>query len=202
MVDWVHSITQPFSGTKNILNFLVLAVLNAFWFLLLPAVIVNGYLVRFVQNVYQAKKELPEWPTFEWHEWWYMLKHGFFFTLISFIYLAVPFVIAYFGAAGTLPLWFVLLAFLLFFVLIFILPMALVYYATTENIWQAFNFPEIFSAIFKKIVPYLLACLLWFIFFVLAIFLGNYLSYFSGLVLVYPTMFILNACAQILAEEQ
>jgi hypothetical protein len=155
-----------------------------------------------MRSTIQGKEEMPDWPGFKFDEWLGLLKNGFFFTLIMIVYLVIPFTIAYFGTANQISLWMILISVLVFLAVIFILPMALAFYAATESIWQAFNLPEIFIKIFTNIWTYLLAYVMTVVIFLIFLTIASYVPFLIGLVLVYPSVFAMHAFVQILAEKQ
>lgn len=202
MVNIVKSFSYPFASKENLLNSVLFLIFTTAWYLLFPVILFNGYLVKMIRNVMQGKKEMPFWPVLDLAGWGYIIKHGFLYTVIMAVYLAVPFLFAFLGTYNGISLYLILVSVVLFLAVIFIMPMALAYYAATENFLQAFNIPEIGFAIFRHISSYALVFFITAIMFLLAIFLGSYVSLFLGAFMAYPIIFEMHAFAQILAEEQ
>ncbi|MDD5181798.1 MAG: DUF4013 domain-containing protein [Candidatus Nanoarchaeia archaeon] len=200
MVDVLDSLRFPFEK-KNIISFLILSVLNVIWYLLVPLVAVNGYVVMLIRNVIE-KKQMPDWTKFKFADWLYLLKHGFLYSVIMAVYFAVPFLLAFLGTNNTISFGLILASFITFLFVMAVLPMALVYYAATESFIQAFNLPEIMLTIFRNIWKYLLVYFTSLALFVIALFIGQYLFYFAGIVFIFPTVFAAHAFAKILAETQ
>jgi hypothetical protein len=202
MVEFIRGLVYPFSKTDNIINFLFLAILNALWYFLLPLILVNGYLVKVIRSTVEGKTEMPEWPGFNWSEWGQIIKKGFVYTLIMLIYLAVPFAVAYFGTIQGVSVGVVLLSLLLFLVILFFMPMALVNYAATDSFAQAFNFPEIFMQIFRNIGACILTYVITAALFGITLYISSFAPFFAGFVLIYPILFGVCMLAQILAKAQ
>jgi hypothetical protein len=202
MVDLVRSLVYPFSKLENIVDFLLLAILSAFWYAVLPVIFVNGYLVKVIRNAVEGKEDLPDWPGFKLSGWWNMFKKGIGYSVIMIIYFAIPFAIAFFATFNGVSFWLIMFSLLALFAVAAILPMALVYYAATEKFSQAFNFPVIIASIIKKVKTYLLIYLITAVLFAAALFIASYLSYFGGFVLIFPVVFGMTALAKLLAETQ
>jgi hypothetical protein len=202
MVDFIRGLAYPFSKLDNMINFMFLAILNALWYFLLPMIFVNGYLVKAIRSTFEGKPEMPDWPGFNWSEWWQIIKQGSVYTFIMLIYLAVPFGVALFGTASGFSIGMVLLSLLLFFVVLAFMPMALVNYAATDNFVEAFNFPELFMKIFKNLGAWLLTYVISAALFGITLYISSFIPYFAGFVLIYPTLFGVCMLAQILAKAQ
>ena len=150
-MDYVGAIKYPLKDWKN---FLIGFLLGVIWWTLIPLFFIVGYLVEFIKSVLSnggpPKWNLANIKTF--------LIKGTSGIAISLVYLLPPLIV---GAGGTsLPVsnplgvalyW---ISFVLFLIVLFLLPAAIVVYAATENIWKAFDLEETIPLIKSKLFPY------------------------------------------------
>ena len=136
-------------------------------------------------------------------------------TIIILTYLFIPFLLTY-GATSlagiTTPaaitgvedlpeldafaMTLALLATITFFAAIFIIPMAMMVYAATENIKEAFNIPVILEKIVMDVVSYLRAYMFSLAMFILFLLVLPFVSVFMGFVMINPALFSVHIFAQ------
>lgn len=126
-------------------------ILGFFSFLILPAIILYGYLVDVLRKTAKGGNEPPEFD-----DWGEMIKDGFVGIVISFVYSIVPFLIVFGistvflgggaaiggdggGALAGIGLLSVLLVIPLLFVIYYTVPAAITAYATEGKIGAAFS---------------------------------------------------------------
>ncbi|WP_276271873.1 DUF4013 domain-containing protein [Haloarcula litorea] len=80
------AIRYPWQGDEKVTTLLLGGVLGLLGFLLIPAILVLGYLVRVVRQVEAGDRERP--PTFE--DWGDLLIDGLVATLVAIVYTLVP----------------------------------------------------------------------------------------------------------------
>jgi hypothetical protein len=212
MVDYLQALKYPVSDIKK---YLVGGVINLVWFVIFPLFVVNGYLVRVIQSTIQGNEKMPEWKGFL-----DLIKHGFFVTAIVVLYMVIPFLLSYasisivgniqlpasidqtFTVPAIPPVVFpmLILTFLIFLGAAFFLPMAIVFYAASEDIMQAFNIKDMLYRIQFRIVEYVVTYLVSVLMTVLFFALIPITTVFSGILLFYPMVFIAHIFAQIFRE--
>lgn len=150
-----EGLSYPFKGENALGRFVIGAVLLFFSFLILPAIVYYGYLVRVLRDTANGLEEPPEFD-----DWGGMLVDGLKMIVITVVYGIVPFSIAFGvlllgvvgGAAagesgGGIVAGFGLLGFLVFFlaslVLLYVLPAAVTNFAREDRVGAAFDFDTI-----------------------------------------------------------
>jgi hypothetical protein len=143
--------------------FLMIPFLNVFSF---------GFFARFIHNRLETgSKELPSW-----NNWSLLFLKGLEWGVVIAIYFAIPllilsllpepvmvflvnpkFVITLLNIRGYLILF---VSFLLGFVVMFFLPMALIIYSDSGSFLDGIQFQKIFRRIQMKILPYITAYLI------------------------------------------
>ena len=216
MVDYKEAITYPLIDIKS---FFIGFVLSVFWFLLLPLLFVWGYVVETIRETLQQSNKLPHWFTFG--NWITFLKHGVMIFIIGIAYLLPPLIVDMTAfslsgnfmdtiiAGGTpsfnpLVMSLMIVGFILFLVLIFLLPMAILLYSATEDIRYAFKFSEIFPRIQRAFFPYLKAygvsALVFILFFLLLA--VPVIGFLIGGILFYPLIFSARLFAEVFREYE
>jgi hypothetical protein len=199
MVDIVDALKYPFS---NLRKFAISAIINLFWFLMLPIFFINGYIITVIRSTLQNKNELPEW-----NDMFGLLKQGFILTMIQFIYIMIPVLISYFAFStmgitnvqvltpDNMPMVssfsFILLTVstLLFILVLFIMPMVTMVYAASEDMRTAFNLRIILEKIMIAPIDYMVVFSASTVMYLAFIILIPMLSVFIGLVLIYHSLF-------------
>lgn len=163
-------LTYPTRGESWIARFLIGGVLSLLSFLILPAFIVTGYLVRALGSTIRGDPDPPDWE-----DWGGLLVDGLKATLVILVYAVVPFAVfgvlssvligagsAAGGDGGGLLAGFGLLTMLLMipalFVVYYFIPAALGNMAREDSFGAAFDF-----AVIKEValsVEYFVAVLL------------------------------------------
>ncbi|KAA9397212.1 DUF4013 domain-containing protein [Haloarcula sp. CBA1130] len=131
---------------------LIGGVLLVFFFLLIPLLAFNGYLLRVIGTTVQGESEPPAWD-----DWGGLIVDGIKFSIVGLVYSIVPMVVI-FGIGGTLIglggaagesgggiiAGFGLMAFLLLipvlFLIYYIVPAALANMAVEGSLGAAFDF--------------------------------------------------------------
>jgi len=169
-------------------------------FLILPTILVDGFIVRLCEKNIQREKGLPNYS-----EILKFLKQGLIFRIIQFLYLLpvillfiilsflIPKNISPLDKVSAVPFYVFLLAILiliLLFLVWLLFPFAIVLYAENMTFEDAFNFNKIFSFILIKwksiIVIRLISILLFFIF----LFIIPFLNLFSFIFLAFQRAYI------------
>jgi hypothetical protein len=142
-------------------------------FLILPALIIQGYMIAIVRRVMQNDSE----PLPEWTDWGKLLKDGFFVTVAQFFW-TLPFLLvmllgigmtigfgsmsnqdlAAAGATGSIFLV-VCLGLLFAVALLFITPALYIQYAIKDDFGACFRFSEIIDIIRNNLADILVAFL-------------------------------------------
>jgi len=215
MVNYKEVMAYPLSDVKSFFTGFVLSV---FWFLLFPLLFVWGYIVEVIRETLQHGNKSTYW--FAPENWITLLKYGAVIFVISTIYLLPPLLIdmaAYSLSGNTigastggipsfnpLSMFLVIVGFILFLVLIFLLPMAIVLYSATEDIKYAFNPSEIFPRIQRAFLPYLKAygvsILVFALFFLLLT--VPLIGFLLGGILFYPLIFSARLFAEVFKEYE
>jgi hypothetical protein len=211
LVDIISLLKYPVS---NIKRFLVAALINTFWFLVIPIFFINGYVVRVIRSTIKEEPELPAWDN--WKE---ILKHGFILSVIMLAYILIPMVFTYIAVtvgnlpsptdmatAGTLPqisavaMVFLILSSLSLIFIAFIMPMVMLVYSASEELKQAFNIPLILEKIMANIFSYIKACVLSLAGWVIFLLLFPFISFAAGFVMAYPSIFSAHVFAKSFKE--
>jgi hypothetical protein len=216
MANYVKALVFPFTSKDNVKNFVLGGIINAFWFLLIPLFFTGGYLIKIIQNVLQEKEELPSWgkPLD-------ILKHGIFTVFILLAYNIIPILILAFtgrqmqtnlatltelttSTVSPFLLALAVIGVIIAAIVWFILPMALVTYAATEDVRQAFNFSEIFSKLRKRLfgylITYMISILLAALFSLLL--LVPIVQFAVGFFMFYVLVFVMHTFSQIYTEAE
>ena len=151
-----EALSYPTSGDRGIGRILIGGVLTFFWFLIIPVLLIYGYVVRSMGAAATGQEE----PV-EFEDWGGMLVDGLKALIISIAYGIIPFAIAVFfttiataggaaagnsNAAGVfagLGLLGAVLNFLASLVVSYVLWAALTNFAVEGNIGAAFDFTTI-----------------------------------------------------------
>ena len=145
-------------------------LLGGFFFMLPPFFILSfGFAAKFIYNRLETgNKELPSW-----NHWGTLFIKGFEWGLIILFYLAIPvlflsllpgsfieflvnprFIISNLNFNGFFILFF---SFILYFVAMFFLPMALIIFSDTGSLINAVKFENLYKHIKRKLLPYIFA---------------------------------------------
>lgn len=217
MVDYVKALIFPFTSKQNVLNYVIGSVITILSFTIIPIFFLLGYLVRIIQHSVQEKEEMPGWNLpIE------MLKHGLSAFLVLVAYLIVPLLIGVLGvqSAGsvdqvilnpellsTVPSYSIALVFIsaiISVIVLFILPMAVIRYAATENIKEAFNFLEILARLRKRLFGYIITyaiTLLTFLISVTVLFVP-FAQIIGAFVFFFAMVFVIHTFSQIYLEAE
>lgn len=141
--------------------------------LAIPFVVLGGYGISAMRKVIKGEEdELPEWELMADH-----FRFGLMALLIFLGYYAVPFLVTVFTIGGSLisllgtraadgstsvGIWFILgtiLAGLIGLAIYFILPMAILNYATTDELGSGFAVGNIIEKITSNLQPYVVVVL-------------------------------------------
>jgi hypothetical protein len=174
-VDINRAFRYVFEDKEWITKLLIAIVMSILSFLILPAFILQGYLVTIVRRVMR----LDSVPLPEWADYGKLLKDGFFVTVAQIIW-TLPFLVILFigvgatigfgglaevseglataGAMGSFILVFCL-AFLFAIALLFITPALYIQYAIKDDFGTMFRFGEIFDIIRNHLADILVAFL-------------------------------------------
>lgn len=154
-----ESVNYPRQGPDPLRTILIGGILSLLGFLLIPAILVLGYLMRALGHSIDGAEEPPQFD-----DWGELLVTGLEALAISIVYLVIPAIV--FGAsvggivleavltgdvsvatiAGSLVGFF--LSFLLFLLAWYILPAALANFAAKDRIGAGFAFGDIRPVIF------------------------------------------------------
>jgi hypothetical protein len=211
LVDIVSLLKYPVSNPKR---FLVAALINLVWFIIIPIFFINGYIVRVIRSTIKDEPELPGWDN--WKE---ILKHGFIMSVIMLAYILIPMVFTYIAvtvgnlpapsemaAAETLPqisavaMTFLILSSLSLMFITFVMPMVTVVYAASEDLKQAFNIPLILEKIMANVFSYVKACVLSLVAWIIFLLLFPFISFAAGFVMAYPSIFSAHVFAKSFKE--
>ncbi|MEQ8190213.1 MAG: DUF4013 domain-containing protein [Candidatus Eremiobacterota bacterium] len=133
--------------------------------------LIFGYFIRAYRKILHGEyKEPPEWD-----DMMDIFSQGMIGIFIVLIYMFLPFLLILIGYlltgggyyvissqgaisfAGILSLMIILLGFLLLFLALILLPMALAFYADSLDIMEAINLPQVAGKIFDNIENYFMA---------------------------------------------
>jgi hypothetical protein len=145
--------------TNKILIGVLMSLLS---FLILPALILNGWLVQIVRNVMGGDKR----PLAEWDDWGKLLKDGFYLFVAQLVY-TLPFLIIFFialassfgisglsgelgeeaASAGFMATFGLLgcVSIIFAIALLFLTPALTIQYAMTDDLGACFRFSEVFA---------------------------------------------------------
>ncbi|HDQ59962.1 MAG TPA: DUF4013 domain-containing protein [Candidatus Woesearchaeota archaeon] len=217
-IDFLDAVKYPFSSKENIINLLIGSVMNIVWWLLLPGILVLGYVVRFAENTLQGNPNMPVWNT--WLSLKDNIKKGFSVLAIVILYILLPFLIIqaalFFSGVDTelasegvqdvsaVTLSFVSVGVVLIAVVLFLLPMALMEYVSTGRITDAFNLGDIFSRITLNFLSYFVTHLVVFAFFVITVLMISlpFINMISGALLFIVMIFATRIYAKLFAGSQ
>lgn len=152
---------------------LIAILMSVFAFLILPALILQGYLVAIVRRVMNQDNE----PLPEWSDWGKLLKDGFF-VFVGVLVWTLPFLIVLmigiamtigFGSmsnenlaaagASSAGLLVACLGILFVIALLFVTPALYIQYAIKDEFGALFRFSEIFGIIRNHLADILIAFL-------------------------------------------
>jgi hypothetical protein len=160
-VDISQAFRYVFDDERWTNKILLGVLMTVFSFLILPALILNGWMVQIVRNVMGGSKR----PLAEWDDWGKLLKDGFFLFVAQLVY-TLPFLIIFFivfassiglsglsevsedaAAAGFMATFGLLgcVAFIYAVVLLFLTPALTIQYAMTDDLGACFRFGEVFA---------------------------------------------------------
>jgi hypothetical protein len=164
-----------FDDTQWISKLLIGVLMSLLSFLILPALILQGYAVKIVRHVMAGNRDnLPEWS-----DYGDLLKDGFFVTVAEIIW-TLPFIILFvvgglatgglgsladngsdLAAAGAMGGGLLLACLALLFVvaLLFLMPAILIQYAITDEFGATFRFGEVWAIIRNNLADILLVFL-------------------------------------------
>lgn len=161
---------------KQWLSKLLIAVaMSVLSFLILPALILQGYLVKIIRQVMGG-----DWDSLpEWDDWGALLKDGFFVTVAQIVY-TLPFILLFIvggiatgglgslaeggsdlaslGALGGVSVL-ACLAVIFAIALLFLTPAILIQYAIKDDFGALFRFGEVFGIIRNRTADILIAFL-------------------------------------------
>lgn len=157
-MDVRKAFTYVFEDKEWLVKLILGVVMSVLSFLILPALILNGYMVAIIRRVMHGEKEnLPQWD-----DWGKLLKDGFFVTVAQFLWVLPLFLLAtvVFGATAGFGSMFessdvmsTLMAavfsvggclfFLAAIALAFIAPAIAIQYARTGEFGACFRFGEV-----------------------------------------------------------
>jgi len=178
--DLFEAMRYPFTNKENIKNFIITSLVNIVWWLVIPWILVWGYIIKYIQNNLEESDFLPEWNFSSLKE---ILLKGLSVLLIFILYFAIPIILSYIGSSfmgGTIftpeeigsfgipPVSLALftISSVFFIFIMIILPMALVRYAATEELKEAFNIGEILYRIKRRFTNYFFVIFVTFLLFV------------------------------------
>lgn len=144
-----EGLSYPMQGDDWIARMLIGGVLIFFSFLLFPAIIFYGYLVKILKETIEGSEEPPAWE-----DWGELFVDGLKSMIVSFVYAIVPtavifgigFAVLGVGAAGEsglvagFGLMFFLLLIPIMFLVYYLVPAALANMAIQDSIGAAFDF--------------------------------------------------------------
>jgi len=188
-------LSYPMQGDSWIAQMLIGGVLLTFFFLLIPLLAFNGYLLRVIGTTVQGESEPPAWD-----DWGELIVDGIKFSIVGFVYSIVPMVVI-FGIGGTLIglggaagdsgggiiAGFGLIAFLLLipvlFLIYYIVPAALANMAVEGSLGAAFDFSLLKNVVLTS--DYFIAVLMPIVVGIITNIISNVLAFtVIGLVLV------------------
>lgn len=164
-MDIRQSFAYVFEDKRWVSKILIGALLSMFAWLIIPAFILNGYLIAIIRNVMNGERGGAALP--EWDDWGKLLRDGFFVTIAEIIY-ALPFLLILgvgfmgtigFGglsdmnndiaSAGLMATWGVTgcLGFLALVALLFLAPAITIQYAIKDDFGACFRFGEVWNII-------------------------------------------------------
>ncbi len=125
---------------KDWLKKVIVAVLLSFFsFLLIPVIILNGYLIEVTQMVIENETGLPKWSN-----WRRQFKKGLHLLVAVFVYISPGALIALTGLSEN-EFLLVILGYIGIF-----MPVVIIQYARTERIKSVFNLREFWRIVNKK----------------------------------------------------
>lgn len=164
-----------FNDTQWISKLLIAIVMSLLSFLIIPALVLQGYVVKLIRQVMGGQdNELPEWM-----DYGKMLRDGFFVTVGELIWV-LPFMVLFFivaavtgglsnaaenssgivsAAAAGSGLLLACLVILMIVVFLFLTPALLIQYAREDEFAALFRFGEIFDIIRENLADILIAFL-------------------------------------------
>lgn len=156
MVDYVEAIKRPILDTTSLLYGVVLGILGV---LVIPALIIDGFVLGVAKNAASGSPGLPQWG-----EWVDLLVKGILFWIISFLYMLIPIVLFSLGAGSMLMSLLmgdtaavaagmgtggimITIGSLLMLIAALLLPIALVKYAVEGSFGAAFKIGDIIKKV-------------------------------------------------------
>mgnify|MGYP000868632470 FL=1 len=164
-IDYRPAFSYPFRG-KNLRRRLLIGCACS---LILP--LIFGYFIRAYRKILHGEDSEPP----EWDDMMDIFSQGMIGLFIVIIYLFLPFLLILIGYlltgggyyvissqgvisfTGILSLMVVLVGFLLFFLALILLPMALAFYADSLDIMEAINLPQVAGKVCDNIENYFMA---------------------------------------------
>ena len=173
-MDVNRAIRYVFDDKQWISKVLIAVVLSLFSWLIIPAFIVAGYMVKLVRQVMHGQ----DTPLPEWTDWGDLLRDGFFVLVAEFLWM-LPFIVLILivslatGGLGSMSdggdalaaattgagLLLACLVLLMVIALLFVLPALIIQYAIKGDFGALFRFSEVFDIIRNHMSDILLALL-------------------------------------------
>lgn len=173
-MDVNKSIRYVFDDKQWISKLVIGALLSMLGFLIVPALILQGYVVKIIRGVMNGDRDsLPEWDN-----WGELLRDGFFVTVAQLVY-TLPFIIlmivgglatgglasvtgnndlaAVAATGGGILLMCLILLIVIAF--LFLTPAILIQYAIKDDFGATFRFGEVFDIIRNNMADILIAFL-------------------------------------------
>lgn len=166
------SLRFPLRGDDTLRVLLIGGALSFFAFLVVPGIIVQGYLVRVLGAATRGDVDPPEFE-----DWGDLLLDGIKVIVVQLVYVAIPFIVLFFamlftvyGPGGEAPRdglargvglfggLLVFVAVLLFLVAAYLIPAALANFASHDDLGAAFDLSTVTDAALT--VDYLVAVVL------------------------------------------
>jgi len=209
-VDFGEAFRYPFQKGVNILIGGVLCLLS---FLIIPAFLVEGYIVRVMADTIEGRDEMPEWS-----DWGYLLTKGVGAFVISLVYLIIPIIIIAIVLAAALAalipammtgslgavimgaLGGILVSIIIAFFFGFVCMVGILRYADKGNIGSAFAFGEIFEELKEKFAQYLLAYLILFGAAIVLGLLAVFIPFIGAIIAVFAGFYIIVVGARMFGE--
>jgi hypothetical protein len=186
-----------FEDKQWVSKILIGVLLSLFAWLIIPAFILNGYMIAVIRKVMDGQETegntLPEWD-----DWGKLTRDGFFLTVAQFVY-TLPFLFLLFVgfiatvglggtdsqilAAGLFTTWLVIgcLGLLLTVALLFLTPGLAIQYAIKDDFGACFRVREIWDIITGNMADILIV-------FVVTLLAGFVLSLVTGVLSIIPCL--------------
>lgn len=196
IVDVNKAVRYVTEDKQWISKVLIGALLSILSFLILPAFILAGYVVKIIRQVMNGQWDgLPEWE-----DWGELLRDGFFVTIAQLIYTLPFLILVIIGASATGGMAslvnsedaagllatsgiFVLLCLSLLFAIafLFLAPAIFIQYAIKDDFGALFRFGEVFDIIRNHMADILIA-------FVVTLLAGFALTLVTGVLSLIPCL--------------